>query len=272
VLYESEWTGVLMRTLLVFISQEDFKEMRQNYDREIAALQQKIHTLESTNKDAAVNLRVQEAEAKLKKSLEEHAALSAKLKEALLQNQELQAKLDAALLNTATNVTAPTPSSSPAASSSAAVEEVTSAPPLPPGGPPPPPPPAPAMGVSAAAEEEATGADTPPGPPPPPLPPGGPPPPPGPPLPPGGPPPLPGSGPRARDEGVPGLPAKPVIKPKQKLKHLAWKKIPNNKILGTFAFTRWLLLLHSLIIIPLTTLCSLVDYYSTHWLLLHSTW
>eukprot|EP01116_Phalansterium_solitarium_P017252 TRINITY_DN419_c0_g2_i2.p1 TRINITY_DN419_c0_g2~~TRINITY_DN419_c0_g2_i2.p1 ORF type:complete len:1136 (-),score=432.75 TRINITY_DN419_c0_g2_i2:123-3530(-) len=87
-------------------------------------------------------------------------------------------------------------------------------PPPPPGGPPPPPPP--------------PGA----GPPPPPPPPGGPPPPP----PPGGlPPPLPPGGPRsaAAVGGVAGLPIKPVIKPKLKLKRFNWTKLPNSKIPGT---------------------------------------
>lgn len=64
------------------------------------------------------------------------------------------------------------------------------------------------------------------GPSPPPLPPGFLPPPGGPPLPPG----MPGS---SASQNIPGLPPKPVINPKKKLKHLNWKKIPNNKILAT---------------------------------------
>jgi len=80
------------------------------------------------------------------------------------------------------------------------------------GGPPPPPPPG----------MEETG-----GPPPPPPPGGfgGPP----------GPPPPPGmGGPKAKPSNqIPGLPPKPTINPKMKMKKLAWKKIPNSKITPT---------------------------------------
>jgi hypothetical protein len=95
--------------------------------------------------------------------------------------------------------------------------------------------------------------DSPAVPPPPPLPGGGPPP-----LPGSGPPPLPGSGPPGIPAGngiaidcfffffligncltllcvvfVEGLPPRASIKPRQKMKHLNWSKVPNNKVVGT---------------------------------------
>merc|ERR1711892_408246 len=88
------------------------------------------------------------------------------------------------------------------------------APPPPPGGGPPPPPPPPGMR----------------GPPPPPPPGGGPPPPP----PPGGaPPPPPGSfGPPKPPQPEMNLPQLDTPKPKNKMKTLAWNKLPVNKIFG----------------------------------------
>ncbi len=121
-------------------------------------------------------------------------------------------------------------------------------PPPPPGGAPPPPPPPPPGGAPPPPPPPPPGGGPPPPPPPPPPPGGGPPPPP---PPPGGgpppPPPPPGGGPPPpppigglRPPGAPPPPMQQDVKlaqmetpkPKQKMKTLAWNKLPVNKILG----------------------------------------
>merc|ERR1719216_329760 len=110
--------------------------------------------------------------------------------------------------------------------------------PPPPPAPAPPPPPPPSLGMPPPPPPPAPGPPPPPAPPPPGL--GGPPPPP-PPAPPGaprppgppGPPPPPGAGPAPpKPQADIKLPQLETPKPKNKMKTLAWNKLPVNKIFG----------------------------------------
>lgn len=196
----------------LYISHQDFAQVRHGYDQRIDTLQSRVKELELGKDNGASASKITQLELQLNRREQEMELLKLKLKEA---EEQLAARpsVDSA-------PPPPPPMSAP-------VDD--SAPPPPPGddAPPPPPPPGP-PGMSDD------------GPPPPPLPPGGPPGfdgPPPPPLPGGGPPPPPGMFGglmnKIKGDGIPGLPNKPVIKPTQKMKHLAWKKIPNNKILAT---------------------------------------
>jgi len=258
----------------LYVSQDEVKEMRYNYDEQIDALQKQLEQIEAAKKAQNTNEYAAQLETQIKELQTEHKATSHKLKEAQLliddfhrQVRSLTEALDLSRKETAslreqsstlqsqvTNLRADLRKSADLTAALKSMAPGSTPPSVPEGGPPPPPgmegpPPPPGGPPGPPPPPGMEGPPPPPGMPPgPPPPPGmeGPPPPPGfppgpPPLPGMGPPPLPGMGPpplpgfnapKAFD-GVPGLPTKPVIKPKQQLKRLNWKKLPNNKVPAT---------------------------------------
>eukprot|EP01114_Cavostelium_apophysatum_P017893 TRINITY_DN5407_c0_g1_i4.p1 TRINITY_DN5407_c0_g1~~TRINITY_DN5407_c0_g1_i4.p1 ORF type:complete len:1109 (-),score=351.51 TRINITY_DN5407_c0_g1_i4:127-3453(-) len=214
-----------------FVSQEDFRDMRQNYDEQVENLTKKIALLEQSNFKQVKSDRVDELEKDVKKIREEYRQAQEKLRLAEIAVEDLKRTIE----NMKLNSTSDTDSAVSLKDLFPGVSGITSADlreklggsftasseSVPPetGAPPPPPPP---------EESGMAPPPPPPGPPAPPEPPGM-----GPPLPPGGPPPPPGMGPPVSKGGIPGLPPKPAIKPSQKLKHLNWTKIPNNRVTAT---------------------------------------
>lgn len=190
----------------LFVSHTEVRQMRFEYDATIKSLKSKIEQLSGNNPDASLGSKIEHLEEQLKQAQKEIKSLQKLLqdKEEFLKAQEedylaLKTQLTKSLSNPSVP---PLPPGSPPLPDGAPPLPSEGPPPLPSGGPPPPPPP--------------SGAP----PPPPPL--GGP---------PGAPPP-----PLATSksiENIPGLPKKSNIKPKKKLKHLAWKKIPNTRVKET---------------------------------------
>lgn len=223
--------------IIAFITHEDFREIRRNYDEQIESLNQKVRKLSESNHDQVVTNLLKEQQEKSQKS-------ELQLRNRISELEEEVVSLRSRLIEKENELSKLTTSNQAAQAEIQQLKtQLQNVPPSLPNGGPPPPPPLP----DGSPPSLPDGGPPPPPPlpdggppPPPPLPDGGPPPPPflpdgGPPLPPGMPPPLPGMppSPAAVIQNIPGLPPKHLIKPSKKMKHLNWKKIPNNKILAT---------------------------------------